>query len=723
MEPVVTRNTIDHFVERKRAKGVPPNKLINEKSPYLLQHAFNPVQWHPWGEEAFALARKKGKPIFLSIGYSTCHWCHVMEKESFENPEIAALLNRYFVAIKVDREERPDLDQIYMAVTQAMTGGGGWPMSVFLTPDLLPFFAGTYFPPQSKYGRPGFPELLQSIHNAWEKDPETIATKAASIIQHLSVRSIAGGGDLDSLAQVPVEAASQFGQMYDAEYGGFGQAPKFPRPVALNFLLRRGQRMRDQALVDISLQSLKKMARGGMYDHLGGGFHRYSVDRYWRVPHFEKMLYDQALLAVASLEAYQFSGGRDFADSARETLDFVLDEMASPDGGFYSALDADSARAVDPTHKQEGAFYLWSEAEIDAALSPALAGVFKYRYGVEAEGNTIEDPHGDFGNGNVLYAAHSIVETAEKFTLPVEEVTKRIEAARKILLVIRAQRPRPHLDDKVLASWNGLMISALAKGAVILDSPRYLAAAKRTAEFIRTMMLDDTQARLVHRYRDGVAGIDGQLDDYAFVCQGFLDLYEATFEPHWLDLARRLTETQVARFADSRGGFFESAGDDASVIMRMKADYDGAEPSGNSISAVNLLRLGRMLGGNFAERGKKTVAAFATQIKAFPTAMPQMLVAFDFMVEQPMQIVIVGSADGADTHVLRKTIAKHFLPNGILLGADADGGLASPLREAFGYLQDMSVIDGKATAYVCKNLSCQAPTNDPGKLDEMLSAL
>jgi len=719
---VTNMNTIEQFVARQQRAGHVPNELIHEKSPYLLQHAFNPVHWHPWGEAAFRLARQENKPIFLSIGYSTCHWCHVMEKESFENPEIAALLNKYFISIKVDREERPDIDKVYMTVTQAMTGGGGWPMSVFLTPDLHPFYAGTYFPPEGRYGRPGFGQLLDSIHNAWQSEQEAIVSKADSIVKQLAKVERQPGGEAYPLDGVSAEAAKQFALNYDSDHGGFGSAPKFPRPVVFNFLLRYGTKNQEQKLVDISLNTLKEMAKGGMYDHLAGGFHRYSVDRYWRVPHFEKMLYDQALLIISALEAYQLSHDSFFADIASETIDFVLRDMTSHEGGFYSALDADSAVPQKPQVKSEGAFYLWEQDEIEAALGPASAAVFNYHYGISPEGNTLADPHGDFGSKNVLYAARSIVQTAEKFDLSEAQIRRVLAESKLKLLNIRDLRPHPHLDDKILASWNGLMISALAKGGAVLGNKRYLDAAKRAAGFVRGMLLKKENAEIFHRYRDGEAGIDGHLDDYVFVAQAFMDLYEASFDPQWPELAKMMTERQIEQFADHTGGFFESLVTDSSVIIRMKTDYDGAEPAGNSIAALNLLRLGRMFGDRYTELGETTVHAFAGTLKSFAGGMPQMLVALDFMESKPLQIIIVGKAGASDTVQLQQAIASHFLPNKTVLAADGNG-LGPGVKELLNPLAEVTMIDGRATAYVCKDLACLPPTNDPEILREILSSI
>ncbi len=717
----VQENTAAVFVAREMAAGRRPNRLIGEKSPYLLQHAFNPVDWNPWGEVAFAQARRDNKPIFLSIGYSTCHWCHVMERESFEDPGLAAILNRYFVSIKVDREERPDLDQVYMTVTQAMTGSGGWPMSVFLTPDLKPFYAGTYFPPQGAYGRPGFADLLETIHNAWQRDHEAIGQQAATMVQRLGEAQTPS----DQVAKVDDETASaaavQLTRGFDKQNGGFGNAPKFPRPVAMSFLLRYGQRTGDGQMLDMVYESLRKMAAGGVWDQLGGGFHRYSVDAAWRVPHFEKMLYDQAQLAVLYLEAAQLSHEPFFKEVAARTLDYVLGSMRDRAGGFYSAEDADSPVPEEPKKQGEGAFYLWTDKEIGAVLSKDEAAMVSYRFGVKADGNAPDDPHGDFRGKNILFLAKSISETARTFETDEARVHVILAAALKKMQEARDKRPRPHLDDKVLASWNGLMISALAKGALVLGQDRYLNAAEQAAGFLRDQMINPASGNLWHRYRDGEAGIDGLLEDYAFTVQGLLDLYEVSFNWSWLELALKLTERQIALFEDEKqGGFFETSGQDQSLIMRMKGDYDGAEPAGNSVAALNLLRLGRILGSDlFLSKAEKTIFSFAGQLHQSPSALPQMFSAYEFKRQKPMQIVIAGEKGAADTKAMTDVVADLFLPNKVMMMVDGSQ-LPSSLSERLSSLAYMSRQDGKATAYVCENFACQQPITEAQSLRKVL---
>jgi len=714
-------NTAAALVARGLAAGHQPNRLLEEKSPYLLQHAFNPVDWNPWGEEAFSRARGEDKPIFLSIGYSTCHWCHVMERESFEDPSLAAILNRYFISIKVDREERPDLDRVYMTVTQAMTGGGGWPMSVFLTPDLQPFYAGTYFPPRGAHGRPGFADLLQRIGKAWQEDRDSISRHASALVLSLSGGQEGTTSELTVGDETATAAARQLTQGYDREHGGFGPAPKFPRPAALGFLLRYGQRTGDRTILAMVYTTLIKMAGGGMYDQLGGGFHRYAVDAAWRVPHFEKMLYDQAQLVTLYLEVAQLRPEPFFKEKAGETLEYLFASMRDGAGGFYSAEDADSPLPEDPSRQGEGAFYLWQEKEIGTLLDPEEAALVRARFGIEANGNAPDDPHGDFRGKNILYLAQEVADLARQQGGDETRVKTILGQAVTKLLTERAKRPRPHLDDKVLTSWNGLMISALAKGYLVLGEGRYLQAAEQAADFLRERMLDPATHRLWHRFREGEVGIDGLLEDYAFTIQGLLDLYEASFHWPWLEMALDLTETQNTLFADTRdGGFFETTGQDRTVILRLKGDYDGAEPAGNSVAAMNLLRLGRILGDeSLFALGERTIDAFAGQLSANPGALPQMLSAYEFKRREPMRIVIAGERGATDTLALQQVVAGLFLPNKVMLLADG-APLPSTLSERLTPLTAMTRVAGKATAYLCEEFTCREPTTEATTLRKML---
>ena len=676
------------------------NRLAKEKSPYLLQHANNPVDWYAWGDEAFEKAARENKPVFLSIGYSTCHWCHVMERESFENEEIARLLNENFVPVKVDREERPDVDRIYMLFVQAATGSGGWPMSVWLTPERKPFFGGTYFPPDNRYGRPGFGSVLQSLAQAWRTDRAKVEESGAQVIEQL--REYAGhvSYNADESRDAAEFAFSTFRRVFDARLGGFGGAPKFPRPSVLNFLLRYHAAHEDEDALEMVLVTLREMAKGGMNDQLGGGFHRYSVDEHWFVPHFEKMLYDQAQLAISYLEAYQITADKQYADVARSILDYVLRDLAHPEGGFYSAEDADSAAdAAHPHEKGEGAFYIWSHAELVAALGEKDAAIFSRRYGVEERGNVSEDPHGEFTGRNILFQAKASEDDAV------------IARAREVLLRLREKRPRPHLDDKVLAGWNGLMISAFAKGAQALaleypeDAARYGEAARRAVDFLRAQLWRAGDATLLRRFRDGESAIEGFLDYYACLILALIDMYETRFDAGDLEWAGRLAERAIELFEDAEaGGFFSTPAGKADLVLRLKDDYDGAEPSGNSMMTLALLRLGRLLSReDFTRSAERAIEAFAPRVKGNPTAAPQMLVAQAFAAGKPMEIVLAGPSS-AD---MLAAIRVRFLPNAIVMRAEQ-----APMP--------MPAVANQPTAYVCENYACKLPVTTAQALAETL---
>ncbi len=706
-------NTAAAFIAEELAKGKKPNRLIHQKSPYLLQHAFNPVDWYPWGEEAFEQARKQDKPIFVSIGYSTCHWCHVMERESFDNPAIAAIMNQYFVSIKVDREERPDVDRVYMTATQALTGGGGWPMSVFLTHDLKPFYAGTYFPPDSRYGRPGFRDLLEGIHQAWITNRQKILQSADQITAHLQQRTVPQATNANLTEALLMKAYNQIAGSYDSHYGGFGNAPKFPRPVTFNFLLRYYHRSGEKKALEMTLVTLRKMAEGGMHDHIGGGFHRYSVDDQWRAPHFEKMLYDQAQLAVSYLEAYQITKEPFYAEVARDILDYVLRDMAGPNGAFYSAEDADSPLPENPEEKSEGAFYIWTKVEIEDILGTEASKIFNYYFGVEEKGNALSDPQGEFTGKNILYVAHSLDETAKQFGKSSTEMKKLLQESRQKLFQVRVKRPRPHLDDKVITSWNGLMIGAFARGYQALDEPRYLKAAEHAANFITTKLYDPDKKILLRRYRDDTAGLEAHLDDYAFLVHGLLDLYEAVLDVKWLAQAMELTDKQIVLFWDKTGGgFYDTSGKDETVLSRMKEDYDGAEPTGNSIAALNLLRLAQMTDNDdWHQKGAKTIVTFGERLQQYPSIMPQMLAALDFQLDKPKQIIIAGAPEAMDTQKMLREIHSRYLPNKIILLADGGEG-QKRLSKYLPFIASVSMQNGKATAYICENYVCKLPTAD-----------
>ena len=702
--------------EPESSESLPPseamNRLANATSPYLQQHKTNPVDWYPWGEEAFAAARDQNKPIFLSVGYSTCHWCHVMARESFSDPDTAAIMNEHFINIKVDREERPDVDQVYMTYVQATTGSGGWPMSVWLTPELKPFFGGTYFPPRDAYGRPGFPSILEQIAEAWENDAAGIREASKQAVTQLRRLSEAGqGGDLPE-ADLAREALQSFRQRYDAQLGGFGDAPKFPTPSVHDFLQLKARRtdppLLDEALL-MSVNTLRAISRGGIHDHVGGGFHRYAVDREWRIPHYEKMLYDQAQLVTAFLGAYRLTEEAEFARTARDTLAYVLRDMTHPDGGFYSAEDADSLATPDAPHKTEGAFYIWTESEIDEILGER-APRFKEVFGVQPEGNAPPgtDPHGELAGTNTLY----LQSEADPEFAP--DLARLREA--------RAQRPHPHLDDKVLSGWNGLMISAFAIASRDLEDPDYLRAAEAAAEFLFANLYDQKRGVLLRSYRDGPAGIDAFASDYAYVIEGLINLYEAGFDIRWLQWADRLQNKMDALFLDTtHGGYFDTTGEDPSVLLRQKDGFDGAEPSPNSTAALNLVRLADMLDQpERREQAAKLFQAFSENLKRMPTSAPKMLVALDAYYSKPRQVVIAGKPNADDTREMLRLANRHAAPYQVVLLADGDRGQAF-LAEHSEFFRALSPVDQRATLFLCEDFVCQLPVNDPEKAKELLA--
>jgi len=716
-----------------RAQAPRTNRLATQSSPYLLLHANDPVDWYPWGPEAFEKARRENKPIFLSIGYSTCHWCHVMRDESFSNAAIAALLNRSFVAIKVDREERPDIDRIYMSYVQSVAGGG-WPASVFLTPELKPFFGATYLPPEDRGGQIGFRRVLDGLGDMWANDRAKVAEAADSGSQVIAAMSKAGG-QASAPAGAPVLEATYTAmrRSFDGAHGGFGGAPKFPRPVVLNFLLRHHARTGARPALDMTVATLRAMARGGIRDHLGGGFHRYTTDAAWRVPHFEKMLYDQAQVALTYTDAYQVTKDATLREVARDTLDYVLRDLRGPGGGFHSAEDADSVAVTEvpvaPTasavpadgaavaaregRRTEGAFYLWTDRDVRARLTPAVADVFAYHYDVRPEGNVPaeHDIEGQLAGRNVLRLAHTVAETAAHFRLPAREVRARLATARGQLRAVRASRPRPALDDKVLVSWNGMMISALARASQVFGDARYRVAARKAARFIETRLYDQKTGQLTRRYRAGQADIDGVLEDYAFLIQGVLDLYEATFEPRWIAWAIRLQGQQDRLFLDaSGGGYFSTAADAPDLVARFKDDYDGPEPSANSVSSMNLLRLWQLTDRKaWRARADGLFAALAGRPAL--TGLPQLAVALDFSLSKPRQIVIAGKPGAPDTLALLRLVHARFLPGKILLLVDG-GPWQTQLAGWLPTLEGMRPLAGRAAIYVCENYVCRLPTAD-----------
>ena len=706
-----------------------PNRLAAEQSPYLLQHAANPVDWFPWGETAFARAREDDKPIFLSIGYSTCHWCHVMEHESFESPEIAEVLNRDFVSIKVDREERPDVDRVYMTFVQATTGSGGWPMSVWLTPDLRPFYGGTYYPPTSQWGRPGFKEVLIEIARAWRDDRKRVLESAASIVERLSEISLRSTAHVAPGADALGATLRQFQQTFDSRRGGFGDAPKFPRPSELLFLLREHARVDDAMARDMVLMTLRAMANGGMRDHIGGGFHRYSVDGDWRVPHFEKMLYDQAQLVLAYLEAAQVSRDPFYAQIAEDTLQYVRREMTDEGGGFYSAEDADSIppdQANQPgVHKMEGAFYIWQRDEIRKALGDD-SKAFELRFGILPDGNAPFDPHGEFGGKNLLYTARGIGEIASELGLTPEQIAQSLTRARIKLFDVRCARPRPQLDDKVLTCWNGLMIAAFARAARVLSGgaalgqdlggdpgARHLDSARRAAAFIRSTLWNADSRMLLRRFRKGSAAIPAYAEDYAFLIFGLIELFQASGETEWLAWALELQQRQDELFWDTAGGWFSTTGDDSSVLIRLKEDYDGAEPSASGVGAWNLLALGHLTGRpEFTDQLRELFTGFGTRLLAQGRALPMMAAALSMSLAPQEQVVVVGDQSSSDTMALWRAVNQRFRPFAVMIPLSPASGQPT-LASLLPWTSAMQTQDSKATAYVCRNFTCEAPTTDP----------
>ncbi len=668
----------------------PPNRLIHEKSPYLLQHAYNPVDWYPWGEEAFEKAKKEDKPVFLSIGYSTCHWCHVMEKESFEDADIAAFLNKSFVCIKVDREERPDIDSVYMTVCQMMTGKGGWPLTIVMTPDKKPFFAATYLPKESRFGLPGLGVLLPKIRDVWfnqRKEVLDSADEIAGVLQQKRLQRAA----LD--VSVLPSAYNQLVKQFDEKHGGFGTSPKFPILENIFFLLRYWKRFNEKKALDMVEKTLKAMRLGGIYDHIGFGFHRYSTDQMWFIPHFEKMLYDQALLTLAYTEAYQVTKDDLYRETAEQVCTYVLRDMTAPEGGFYSAEDADS-------EGKEGKFYVWDTDEI-AHLDNK--DVVKTVFNITEKGNFPESGL----NSNILHLKKPVPTYAEESNMPVNELKEILERARKTLFDIREKRVHPAKDDKIIADWNGLMIAALSRAGNVFNDKKYTTAAKKAADFIIDTMVD---TRLYHRYRDGAVAIPGFVDDYAFFVWGLLELYEATFEPHYIKYAVVLTDSLIDHFWDYEGGFFQTSDERESVLTRQKLVYDGAVPSGNSVAMLNLLRLARITGNtDYEEKALQISQVFAHQVLYAPSSHTFLLTALDFALGPSFEVVIVGSPGADDVDAMVTPLKRAFMPNKVVIfrpDEDTDIVELSPFTAA------LTALNGKATAYVCRNYSCNLPTTD-----------
>ena len=671
-----------------------PNRLANESSPYLLQHKDNPVDWHPWGEEALAKSRDQNKPIFLSIGYSACHWCHVMEHESFESEAIAAELNEKFVCIKVDREERPDLDQIYMNAVQMLTGHGGWPMSVFLTPDLQPFYGGTYWPPTAARGMPGFDQIIAAVHDAWTNRRDQAIEQAQELTNQLQQAGLPSESEEQITEDLIRAAGGKLEQIYDFRNGGFGSAPKFPHSMDVQLLFRIYERRPRDGVLKMATLNLDKMARGGIYDHLAGGFARYTVDERWLVPHFEKMLYDNALLVDAYLDGYLVTQDENYARITRETLDYILTYMTDESGGFHSTEDADS-------EGEEGKFYVWTVEEIERILGREKAERFCYTYDVSERGN--------FEGKSILNLPKTIEQVAALRKWDLTELNAELAESRAKLLDVRDRRVRPGKDDKVLTSWNGLMINSMARAASVLDDEKYLTAAVRATEFILNEMLRD-DGRLLHTWRHGQAKLDAYLDDYTYLINALVTLYEASFAERWIDEAVRLADIVMERFADKEGGgFFYTAADHEQLIARNKDIQDSSVPSGNSMAATGLLRLGALCGRtDYTEAAESTIASATHMMTRHPSATGQMLIAADRQIGPSREIVIIGDPNEPDTADVIRTIRQGYLPNGVVACRRGDQ-VENESQHLSAIFADKISQSNLPTVYVCENFACQAP--------------
>jgi uncharacterized protein YyaL (SSP411 family) len=680
------------------------NHLALEKSPYLIQHADNPVDWYPWNEEAFSKAIDEDKPVFLSIGYSACHWCQVMEEESFRDEEVAEFLNGHFVAVKVDREERPDIDNIYMTVCQALTGSGGWPLTIIMTPDKKPFFAGTYFPKHSRSGHPGLIDILHQVSDLWNRDRDALTgtgNKVTEAIMQSSNTSQAGSLGLETLEN----AYQGFLKGFDEAHGGFGKAPKFPSPHNISFLLRWWERTGEPKALEMALKTLDAMWQGGMYDHLGFGFHRYSTDQRWLVPHFEKMLYDQAMLSIAYIEAFQSTGDQRFKRVAEEVIDYVFRILTSPEGGFYSSENADS-------EGEEGKFYAWTLQEVKSILGEERGELFCRFYGVDEAGNLHDGK-------NVLHRTWKISDFAKNLGIMPVELEEELDRSREELLSFRESRVRPSMDDKILTDWNGLMIVALAKASKAFGEPEYSRAADKAARFILAT-LKRTDGRLLHRFREGEAGIPGFLDDYAFFVWGLIELYETTFETFYLREALSLTEDMFKLFWDEEnGGFYFTAIDGEELITRTKEAYDGAVPSGNSVAALNLLRLNRMtMRSDLQQNASALMQSFGAVINNYPTGFSQFLAALDFELGPSQEIVVAGDLEDEDTERMLNIIRTSFLPRKVVLLHPQRG--SEEIEEIAPFVKEQGKLDGEVSVYVCENFACKLPVNDESELISLL---
>ncbi|PQJ33531.1 thioredoxin domain-containing protein [Salinibacter sp. 10B] len=695
-----------------------PNRLADEQSPYLRQHKDNPVDWYPWGEEAFQKAEEEDKPIFLSIGYSTCHWCHVMAHESFEDEDVAEMMNETFVSIKVDREERPDVDTIYMNVCQMMRGQGGWPLTVLLTPDRKPFYAATYLPKEGRFQQMGMMDLVPRIQQMWENERDRLLEDADEVTSLLQRSVDESGGTEAPDEEVLDEAFQQLSREFDDTHGGFGSAPKFPAPHNLLFLLRQWHRTGEDRALEVVTETLDQMRLGGIFDQVGYGFHRYSTDERWVLPHFEKMLYDQAMHVLAYTEAAQATGEKRYEQTAREVLTYVLRDLQAPEGGFYSAEDADSPN--EEGEMEEGAFYVWSVEEVRELLDEETSELLIDLYNMTPEGNYQEEATGKRTGKNVLYLNRSLEEEAKKREMVLPELRSTLEEARATLVAHRDKRPRPGLDDKVLTDWNGLMIAALATAARVFDEPEYEQAATDAAAFVLDTLRDE-DGTLLHRYREGEAGVQAHLDDYAFLVWGLIELYETTFEVEWLEAAIDLMDESIAQFWDEEdGGFFLTSTDGEELIVRPKELSDGAKPSGNSVHFSNLIRLARLTGRTQLEERADALARWAgRQSRSRPTGFTALLAGLQFALASSREVVVAGEVDGDDMQALVEVLRSTYDPFSVIVHRPP--GDRPAITDLAPFTEDQTPRDGQAAAYVCRDFQCEAPTTDPGQLREQLS--
>ena len=690
------------------------NKLSKEKSPYLLQHASNPVDWYPWGEEVFSKAQKENKPIFLSIGYSTCHWCHVMAHESFEDEHVAKLMNEVFISIKVDREERPDIDKIYMTVCQMMTGSGGWPLTIIMTPDKKPFFAGTYFPKERRFGRIGLIDLIKRVKNLWNNNKDEILNSADQIT--ITLQNIDQEAPGDRFSEILLKKAyDQLKNQFDEKNGGFSERPKFPTPHNILFLLRYWKRTGKKKTLEMVEKTLHAMRRGGIYDHIGFGIHRYSTDSTWLVPHFEKMLYDQALVAMAYIEAYQATKNPEYRIITQEIFEYVLRDMTSLEGGFYSAEDADS-------EGEEGKFYVWSNDDFEKNLDKEEFDLAMKFFNVKDSGNYLEESTGKRTGQNILHITDSLTKISHNLSISEKELVSKIENISRKLFEVREKRIHPHKDDKILVDWNGLMIAALAKGAQVFNEKKYLKATKKATEFILSS-LRLPNGRLLHRYREGVGEINAYLTDYAFLIWGLIELYEATFDIYFLKTALELHEIQLKHFWDNNiGGFFFTADDSEELLTRQKEIYDGAIPSGNSVAMLNLLRLSYFTGDHELEEKADIIGrVFTEKLSNTPVAYTNFMIAADFAIGPTYSLVIAGNTDSDDTNEMVTTIRNEYIPNKVLMQRKTEQNLPD-IDEFSNFVEYFDNLEGKATAYVCINKTCKPPTHDLNQMIEFLKS-